>query len=189
MIDKLIKKRNNYIYKKTINYLNQNKENTKDKEKLLKKIININNTKKRYDYIYEALCRYLDKEFKEKNPCDFRCNICKKSRYLKENNIKRNSYLNGCCYSYTEKSNCKYFKSNGTCSTKCLGCKLFICDYLKKEGYNYKLNNIYLSKYLFNYRQKKYIEYAVKKPKEEIIKGILKRRSIITKLLDIFSSN
>lgn len=188
MIDRLISKRENYLYNKTINYLNKNNQNSKEKEQILKKIIKTKNTKERYNYIYDELCKSLDNEFKEKNICDFKCNICKKSRYLKENNIKRNSYFNGCCYSYTEKKNCKYF-DKGKCTTKCLGCKLFICDYLKKEGYSYKLKDIYLSRYFFNFRQRNYAEYKVKKSKEEILKGILKRRCIITKILDITRNN
>ena len=73
------------------------------------------------------------------------------------------------------KQNCMYLEEDGTCKTKNIGCKLFTCHYLKKKGYKYRLNDIYLAKYFFNLRQKFYIESAFRLSKEEVIKGILER--------------
>ena len=146
---------------------------------ILEKVLKKKDIKERYSYLYDLLCNYLDNEFKEQNICDFNWGIWKKRQYLKDNNIKKDTYINGCCYSYLDKKNCDHLNKDGTCNVKCLGCKLFTCNYLKKQGYKYKLKNIYLSKYFFNFWQRNFIEYTFRKPKEYVLKGILKRRTII----------
>ena len=158
------------IYKRTEDYLIKNHEkNINKKLKIVKKVLNKKDIEERYSYLYDLLCDYLDNEFKEKNICDFNCGICKKRKHLKEQNIKKSTYIN--------KKNCDHLNNNGSCNIKCLGCKLFTCNYLKKQGYKYRLKDIYLSKYFFNYWQRNFIEYTFRKPKEYVLKGILKRRS------------
>ena len=168
------------LYRKTKKYLIKSQEKNIDKKlKQIEKVLKKKDIKERYSYLYDLLCNYLDNEFKEQNICDFNCGICKKRQYLKDNNIKKDTYINGCCYSYLDKKNCDHLNKDGTCNVKCLGCKLFTCNYLKKQGYKYKLKNIYLSKYFFNFWQRNFIEYTFRKPKEYVLKGILKRRTII----------
>ena len=121
------------------------------------------------------ICDYLDSEFNSKNICGFSCNICKRKKEQLKNNKKLIYYKNGCCYNYKKRKICEYFMPNMGCSIKNIGCKIFTCSYLKKQGYKYGLDDIYLARYFFNRRQKFYIEYTFFKDKETIMKGILKR--------------
>ena len=168
-------KKDENIYNKTKKYLEEiNDKDINSKMKIVDSILEIEDKEKRVNYIYDLLCDYLDKEFKDKNICDFNCGICKKRQEMIRQGVKKSTYVNGCCYSYLKNSNCKYL-DNGTCTTRNLGCKLFTCDYLIRKGYKYKLKDIYLSKYFFNFRQKLYIENSTRISKEEVIKGIMKR--------------
>ena len=171
-------KRDIKIYNKTKKYLEKKHDSDiESKMKIIDNVLDIEDSESRLNYLYDLLCDYLDKEFKNKNICDFNCGICKKRKAMIDTGIKKDTYLNGCCYSYVHRENCVYL-DNGICKTKNLGCKLFTCNYLKKMGYKYSLNNIYLSKYFFNFRQKYFIENSIKKSREEVIKGIMKRGRI-----------
>ena len=84
-----------------------------------------------YNYIYDKVCDNLDKEFIEKNLCEFIDDICGEKR--------NTSCMVGCCRHYKNKILgplpfnkfivCEYLKDK-RCSAKCLSCKLFTCDYL-----------------------------------------------------------
>ena len=164
------------IYTKTKKFLeNNNDPKIEEKLKVIEKVLDIKDKEKRLDYLYDLICDYLDNEFKDKNICNFKCDICARRQDMIDRGIKKDTYKNGCCYSYLKKKDCIYLNKNGTCKTKNIGCKLFTCHYLKKKGYKYKLNDIYLAKYFFNFRQKLYIENAIKLPKSEVIKEILER--------------
>lgn len=132
--------------------------------------INLRDKKKRYAYIYDVVCDYLDKEFHDKNICGFSDNVCL--------SVKNNSHcpesLHGCCYG-RNRGLCKNFK-NGKCQIKSISCKLFTCRYLKKNKIKYKINDIPLLKYFFNLRQKFIIDTSIFKDKEETIELLLKAR-------------
>ena len=171
-------KKNKRVYEKTKKYLE--KKHDKDIDSKLKEfesILEIKDKTERVERIYDLICDYLDKEFRDKNICGFNCGICKKRQEMINEGIKKDTYLNGCCYSYVHNKNCIYLE-NGMCKTKNLGCKLFTCDYLKMQGYKYKLKDIYLARYFFNFRQKSFIENSIKISKEEVIEGIKKRGRI-----------
>ena len=169
-------KRDMKIYNKTKHYLEKIKDNDIDnKLRTIDSVLDITDKESRLDYLYDLICDYLDNEFKNKNICDFNCGICKKRQEMIREGIKKDIYVNGCCYSYLNNKKCTYLSDDGKCQIKNIGCKLFTCDFLHKQGYNYKLNDIYLAKYFFNFWQKYYIENETRKPKEEIIKGIMKR--------------
>ena len=169
-------KKDEKIYLKTKSYLEKNNDKEiESKMKIIDSILDIENKEERLSYLYDLICDYLDKEFSVNNICDFNCGICKRRQAMIDAGIKKNTYQNGCCYSYMKERDCKYLSSDGKCQIKNIGCKLFTCHYLKKQGYKYKLNDIYLAKYFFNLRQKLYIENTIRVPKEEIIKGILER--------------
>ena len=164
------------IYKKTKKFLEEkNDPNILEKLKIIEEVLNIKNKEERLYYLYDLICNYLDKEFKDNNICEFKCDICIRGRDAIDRKIKKETYKNGCCYNDMSKHNCMYLEEDGTCKTKNIGCKLFTCHYLKKKGYKYRLNDIYLAKYFFNLRQKLYIESAFRLSKEEVIKGILER--------------
>ncbi len=131
--------------------------------------VNIKNLRKRYLYVYDLACNYLDKEFNDKNICSFKDDSCVA--------VRNNSYcqsLNGCCYG-TKRGLCKNFK-NGECSIKAISCKLFTCRYLRHHNIKYKVNDIVLLKYLFNGRQKYIIENSLFKGREEIIDLLIKNK-------------
>ncbi len=170
-------KKDKKIYDKTKRYLENRKEkNIEEKLNIVNSILEISDKKERYSYLYDLVCDYLDKEFKEKNICGFKNNICKNCRFLKEKEIKKDSYLNGCCHRFLGKTDCRNLDlKTGKCKIKNISCKLFTCKYLKKEGYKFNLNDIYLSRYFFNFRQKYYLKTAFFLSKEEVLKEILKR--------------
>ena len=131
---------------------------------------NIKNIEKRYNYIYDIVCDYLDNEFQEKNICQFRNNKCigvTDGYHCKES-------VNGCCYG-RRRGLCKNF-INGNCSIKSISCKLFTCRYLKKSKIKYNSENIPLLKNFFNKKQKTIIEDSIFIDKEEIIKMLLNKK-------------
>lgn len=178
MITKKTSSRNDKrIYNKTKKYLKRiNDDNIDEKMLTVKKVLAITDYEERYNYLYDLICDYLDNEFKNKNICGFDCGICKRRKNMIENGIIKSCYENGCCYGYKEEQACKYLIPGVGCSIKNIACKTFTCFYLRKQGYRYKLNNIYLAKYFFNLRQKFYIENTYFVDKNVIIDGILKRR-------------
>ena len=135
------------------------------------------NTKyERYNYIYDTVCDYLDSFFYGKNLCEFKNNKCGE---------KRNTNLTiGCCRHYKNKllgpllSNnfvpCEHLKEDYTCGAKCIGCKLFTCDYLQKKGVRFKIKDILLLDVFFNPLQKYFIKTMVFTPKDKIIKRLIK---------------
>lgn len=165
------------IYRKTKKYLERMKdERIEEKMLVVKQVLFISDYEKRYSYLYDLICDYLDNEFRSKNICGFDCGICKRRKDMMERKIKKVCYENGCCRGYKEGKTCKYLIPNVGCSIKNIACKTYTCFYLRKQGYRYKLNNIYLVRYFFNLRQKFYIENTFFVDKNVIIDGILKRR-------------
>ena len=134
-----------------------------------------NSRYERYNYIYDAVCDYLDGYFYGKNLCDFQNNKCGEKR--------NTSSVTGCCHQFKHKALgpfsklvlCEYLnKENYTCDAKCISCKLFTCDYLKKKGINFKIKDILLLDTFFNPVQKYYIKTMVYTPKEKILKRLVK---------------
>lgn len=124
----------------------------------------------RYNYIYDAACDYLDSFFYGKNLCDFKDNKCGEKR----NTIS----LTGCCHHFKIKKwpfsklvQCEYLDKNTyKCNAKCIGCKLFTCDYLEKKGIKFRIRDILLLDTFFNPLQKYFIRYKVFTPKEKVLK-------------------
>lgn len=127
----------------------------------------------RYNYIYDYVCDYLDNFFYGKNYCDFKNNKCGEK--------KNTDVLIGCCRHFKNKwlipfsklVSCEYLGEDKTCTAKCLSCKLFTCDYLKRKGIEFKIKNILLLDTFFNPIQKYFIKYMVFTPKEKILKRLL----------------
>ena len=164
------------IYLKTKKFLeNRNIPNIDEKLKIIESVLEIKDKKERVSYLYDLICDYLDNEFTEKNICDFNCGVCKRRKAMIKQKISKKTYQNGCCYSYLQNSNCQYLDSEKGCQIKNIACKLFTCDYLKKQGYRYKIDDIYFARYFFNIRQKFYIKNTFFVPKDVVLKGILER--------------
>jgi len=128
----------------------------------------------RYNYIYDTVCDYLDGYFYGKNLCDFKDNKCGEKR--------NTTSLNGCCNHYKNKLlgpltkfvPCEHLKEDHTCGAKCIGCKLFTCDYLEKKGVKFRIRDILLLDTFFNPLQKYFIKYMVFTPKEKVIKTLMR---------------
>ena len=138
---------------------------------LLVEALNIKDKRERLSFIYDKSCDLLDNDFYEKNICEFKCGKCINDRI--------NNNLGGgcCCDSKYHKDMCPYLSKNG-CTIRCLACKFHICRTLKRNGYKYHVNDIYMLKYLLNTRQKiiLYNDFFMKK--DEVLKDI-RRNSII----------
>ncbi len=176
-VNKIRSRKDQSIYNKTKRYLEKmNEAGIEEKMKVIDQILEKEDGEERYSYLYDILCDYLDQEFRDKNICGFSNNICKKRCHMIENGKKKDTYDNGCCYSYLHKRDCEHLNVPYGCKIKNLGCKTFTCSYLKKQGIDYRLNRIYLSRYFFNSRQKFYIENIFFVDKDVIMEGIMKRR-------------
>jgi hypothetical protein len=141
----------------------------KDWNKEIAHARNINDLKDRYRYIYDAVCTYLDQEFKSKNICGFKNNKC-----LSVQN--HSSYIcdYGCCKGPT-RGLCPHFK-NGTCSIKALSCKLFTCRYLHRQGIKYQAKDIPLLKEFFNHAQLRLLDDSIFIDEDELLKKLYHRR-------------
>ena len=69
---------------------------------------------------------------------------------------------------------CEYLnKENYTCDAKCIGCKLFTCNYLEKKGVKFRIKDILVLHVFFNPIQKFIIKYLLFKPKDKILKILM----------------
>ena len=129
------------------------------------KAYNIKNVKKRYDFIYNYMCKHLDRM--SKIYCDFKNDRCISNRLNKSC-----EKVNGCCYHY--KKTCEYLK-NKTCMRPNISCKLFMCTYVEKKlGYKSIPKNYLLLNYFFNRKQKDILRRSFRKTKKEIIDELIK---------------
>ncbi len=128
----------------------------------------------RYNYIYDTVCDYLDNFFYGKNLCDFKDNKCGEK--------KGTTSVMGCCRHYKYKLlgplysklvNCEHLTKEYKCGAKCISCKLYTCDYLRKKGIVFKIKDILLLDVFFRPLQKYYIKYMVYTPKEKVIKRLM----------------
>lgn len=141
------------------------------------KAIYLEDTNEQYEFIYENVCNYLDTQFKKNNFCDFKNDECIANREKQSAQTTM-----GCCYSfqYDKFWSSKFIKNtqlcehlNGkTCDTKCITCKMFTCDYLKKKQIKFNTSNILLLDCFFNKKQHLILESSFFKTKEEILKKL-----------------
>ncbi len=161
--------------KKVVGYLINYDENNQSHNDFISAIraIFYNNRYDRYNYIYDTVCDYLDSFFYGKNLCDFKNNKCGEKR-------NTNSTI-GCCRHFkikllgplTKLVPCEHLKEDYTCGAKCISCKLFTCDYLRKKGVIFKIKDILLLDVFFNPIQKYFIKYMVFTTKEKILKRLM----------------
>ena len=130
----------------------------------------ISNKEKRYSLIYDIVCDYLDNDFRDNNYCDFKDDVCVAKR-----NCESKRSTMGCCYHFNKmgifgKINLCENLVDRACTIKCISCKLFTCDYIKKK---YRIKDIFLLDYFFNPIQKLIIKSNCFKTKEQIMKKLL----------------
>lgn len=131
---------------------------------LLVEALNIKERKERLAFIYDKTCELLDSRFQEENICQFKSNKCILDRINKAN-------IDGCCRCRDNKKRCR-FLLNHRCTDKNLSCKFYTCSYLKSKGYSFKINDIYLIKYLYNWKQKIFCYYDFFMSRDEVLKDI-----------------
>lgn len=129
--------------------------------------INIKNIDERYSFIYDKVCDYIDKKYMKCNYCDFKDNVC---IYFRYHNMLE--HKNGCCYSDARGGLCENLVNN-SCKIKAISCKLYSCEYLRKNKINFRMKNIPLIKYFFNIKQKYYIKYSFFKDKDYVIDKLI----------------
>lgn len=170
-INKVIKKTKKYLklcdnnnYKIKLKYLEEinNKEKLNNLNNIIK-AINIKNIEKRYSFIYDTVCDYIDNKYLTCNYCDFKDDVCV---FFRNNPDIMHKY--GCCYSESRGGLCENLKDK-KCSIKSISCKLYSCEYLRKKKVNFRMKNIPLIKYFFNVKQKYYIKYSFFKPKSYVM--------------------
>lgn len=154
--------KNNYKikYKDTNNYWIKN----------IEKAINIKDIYKRYEYLYNVVCDYIDTKYLECNYCEFKDDIC---RYFRENN--QLTHKNGCCNSASRGGVCKHLE-DGKCNIKSISCKLYACPILRSDKINFRMKDIPLIKYFFNLKQKYYIKYSFFKDKDYVINKLIEKK-------------
>lgn len=138
------------------------------------KAINFDNLYDRYSLIYDYICEELDNKFKNNSICQFendRC-IANRKHYNKDK-------IMGCCYSFkyngirfSDIKLCEHLKDKG-CSVKCLGCKLFTCEYLRKHGIRFSLEKMSVARSIFSKKQREILRTTFFVPKGEVIEKLI----------------
>ena len=127
--------------------------------------LNIKNKNKRIEYIYDEICKILNKKI-DFSICKFKNNKCIIQR---KNNSKN---YNGCCLK------CKNLK-NGQCNTENITCKLLYCPSIKKKHKIVKMKDIQLFK-LFSIKQRLILKFDFFSTREEVLQDLKSHLFIIT---------
>ena len=127
--------------------------------------INIKDKYKRYEYIYNTVCSYLDERINT-NYCEFKDDICIRDR------LKNNNHKNGCC-ECNGRGKCKYLIDSKCTLGNCMACKLFTCKTLRKKGIIHNINDYALTKYFFTNKQKDILKFSYWTPKEIILDRLM----------------
>ena len=130
------------------------------------KAFNHKDLKKRYEFIYDYMCNYLDNNVCVL--CDFKNDKCIANRLKKSVHEK-----DGCCY-FRKEGFCKYFDGK-KCTNPNITCKLFMCKQAEKKlGFESRCKNYLLLDFFFNNVQKNILEHNYKKKKDYTIDLLLK---------------
>ena len=150
---------------------NNKKLTVKDKNDKLRDIIdimtaiNIKDKYKRYEFIYDTVCNYLDEKINT-NYCQFKDDICIRDRQ------KNNNHKNGCC-ECKGRGKCKYLIDSKCTLGNCVACKLFTCHTLKKMGIKEAINDYVLTKYFFTTKQKDILRFSYWTPREIVLDRLI----------------
>lgn len=164
-------RKNNYKKLKKLKDKNVFLENVfkTDEEKAFISAFNEKDLKKRYSFIYDYMCNYLDKNVCVF--CDFKCDKCVANRLNKSVHKK-----NGCCY-FRKDGFCKYLK-NRKCMNPNISCKLFMCSYVERKILKKKSipKNYLLLNYFFNRKQQELLKRSYKMKKQDLIDLLMKNK-------------
>lgn len=158
------------------------------------KALLITDLRDRYNFLYDEVFAFLDKEWKKNNPCQF-CN----SQCIASRNHQSAHKIDGCCYSFEYSRNpfsfsflknihrCKYLGNDKHCLTQNMSCKLFVCNYLKNNShFNLSYDNFLLLSSFFNKKQALILKHNFFKTREEIIDKLLEKNNLPYILYYIF---
>ena len=150
----------------------------------------ISDKKERNKFIYDTMCDLLDEKWIKYSPCKFCNNKC-----IASNNSFMDKEYDGCCYSFdrklfgkVEKKKCVHLKDNKKCDTRNISCKLFTCDYLKKNNiFSTNFDDYLLLKLFFNKKEKLIIKYNFFKTEEEVLEKLneINKKTYILYLLSL----
>lgn len=161
--------------------VNDNSLYFEDMKNCIKAIL-IKDKNRRYEFIYDTACDYLDSKFQKCNVCDFKNDQCAANRAHRINHS-----IMGCCHSFDyakiyepgvlkNVKVCQYMQ-NRRCTTKNISCKLYTCKYVKKRhpDFNFKSRKILLLDCFFNRKQHDIIQYNFFKTREEILQKLQRK--------------
>ena len=147
-----------------------------DFQKEIDHALTIEDDRQQYEYVYDAICSFLDKKFVENNYCGFGDdNKC----FVNREGLGVNPEM-GCCYSFRldafmsmrDKQLCKHL-GDKCCNTKCITCKLYTCKHLEHKGVSFNINDFKGIKKIFTKKQIRVLKYNAFKSKEEIIDRVI----------------
>lgn len=150
------------------------KETASEELKEFFNVLSMQDVNQRNSYIYDLACDYFDDLFRKKDLCAFKDDACSCQRACKTKHTKM-----GCCYAFYYRKydgmpvytgECPHLTPTG-CDTKCLGCKIFSCRYLKSLGYKFKSDDYFLLRTFLNKKQKNYTDTTYFKTKDEVLEG------------------
>lgn len=150
------------------------KETASEELKEFFNVLSMQDVNQRNSYIYDIACDYFDDLFREKDLCAFKDDACSCQRACKTKHTTM-----GCCYAFYYRKydgmpvytgECPHLTPTG-CDTKCLGCKIFSCRYLKSLGYKFKSDDYFLLRTFLNKKQKNYTDNTYFKTKDEVLEG------------------
>lgn len=130
---------------------------------------------KECEVVYDYICDELDKKFADNSICQFENNRCivNRKHYNKDK-------VMGCCYSFDYNglyfSNvklCEHQKEH-KCDIKCMACKLFTCEYLRKHGIRFTLEKMPVALAFFSKKQRNILRTTFFVEKETVIKKVMK---------------
>lgn len=158
-------------------YTEYNDSVPKEIEDIIKiiSIINAETKKEKYSKIYDYACDYLDSEFREKNLCAFKNDMCCCNRAK-----PKSKQVGSCCVKTSTKEVCEHFDPDiKFCKIKSITCKLFVCPHLKEKNISYPVNKILYVKHFLSIRQKLIIKSHPFVDKDEMIDKLIKFYKII----------
>lgn len=173
-IYKYFNKQNEIVLKYKNKIYNNKSKNIPKELEIVMNLTNILNTtkrKERISLVYDYSCDYLDNEFLTKKLCGFHNNMCIRNRNRKD----KTKQVTSCCERTKTRVVCdKFDDKNKVCTIKSLGCKLFVCPYLKKQGIKYTPNRVPYLKYFYSWRQKAIADSCIFLDKDEIMDKLIK---------------
>jgi hypothetical protein len=150
----------------------------------LEHALSIRDKHKRYEYVYDLICDYLDREFEKHNYCDFVDDKCIAVRSGMIDHLPHADDKIGCCFGYnifrikSDIAVCR-FLGDRKCLTKCISCKLFTCVHLKEKGIRFDITDFPGIERIFGRKQLEVLQKNLFRSKEAILDKLQKVQKII----------